>query len=414
MSIDQSLPRKASGSKEGLILVLGSSLTIMGSVMVAPMIPKIGAEFGPTTPDAATLVPLAIAGPALAIAICAPLAGWLADRAGRKKLLVIATFLYALFGFVPAILGDLNSIVISRLLFGCAEAAIMTCCTTLIADYWLGEERMKFVNFQVIAIGLIGSLFFVIGGVLGEESWRTPFYLYLLPLLLIPFMLKVLWEPSKESRTDESEAFAGVPASAEKIAMFPLIISYLMILGGMVLNFVIPIQTPTLLVQMGVTSTTEIGMSAGLSLLATLIGSILWPVLRRLFGLNLCNAILFALVGTGLWLLSNATTYQQVLFAVTIQGIGAGLMVPNIMAATMNILPAKVRGRGLGIFTSSLYLGQFVSPIIVSIILSTGSDLRGTIYSLAIAGFVVAALWVISSIFLSNKGSSPESESSLP
>ncbi|WP_417527483.1 MFS transporter [Marinomonas shanghaiensis] len=413
MSIDQSLPRKASGSKEGLTLVLGSSLTIMGSVMVAPMIPKIGAEFGPTTPDAATLVPLAIAGPALAIALFAPLAGLLADKAGRKKLLIIATFLYALFGFVPALLGDLHSIVISRLLFGCAEAAIMTCCTTLIADYWHGDQRMKFINFQVVAIGLIGSIFFVIGGMLGESSWRIPFYLYLLPLLLIPFMIKVLWEPSKESKSSEAEVVEQAPASAEKTAMLPLFISYLMILFGMVLNFVVPIQTPTLLVQMGVTSTTEIGMSAGLSLLATLIGSILWPVLRRLFGLNLCNAILFALVGAGLWLLSNAATYQQVLFAVTIQGIGAGLMVPNIMAATMNILPAKVRGRGLGIFTSSLYLGQFVSPIIVSIILTSGSDLRGTIYNLAIAGLVVAVLWLISSLFLSKKSTSPESKHSL-
>lgn len=134
MSNNNALSKQASGNKEGIVLVLGSSLTIMGSVMVAPMIPKIGAEFGPTTPDAATLVPLAIAGPALAIALFAPLAGLLADKAGRKKLLIIATFLYALFGFVPALLGDLHSIVISRLLFGCAEAAIMTCCTTLIAD----------------------------------------------------------------------------------------------------------------------------------------------------------------------------------------------------------------------------------------------------------------------------------------
>ncbi|PYF83162.1 putative MFS family arabinose efflux permease [Marinomonas alcarazii] len=411
MSIDNSLPKKASGSKEGLILVLGSSLTIMGSVMVAPMIPKIAAEFGPTTPDAATLVPLAIAGPALAIAICAPLAGWLADRAGRKKLLIIATFLYALFGFVPAILGDLNSIVVSRLLFGCAEAAIMTCCTTLIADYWHGEERMKFVNFQVIAIGLIGSLFFVIGGILGEESWRTPFYLYLLPLLLIPFMLKVLWEPSEKSE-EINKAVASAPM--EKVAILPLIIGYLMILGGMVLNFVVPIQAPTLLVEMGITSTTQIGMSAGLGLLATLVGSIMWPLLRRVFGLNLCNAILLTLLAIGLWMLSSASTYKEVLFAVTVHGIGAGLMVPNVMAAVMNLLPLSVRGRGLGGFTSCLYLGQFISPIVIGIIISTGTDLHGAIYNLAKVSLVVAALWVIAALFLSSKTPTPESESSLP
>lgn len=91
-------PRQATGRREGLVLMLGSSLTIMGAVMVAPILPKLGAEFGPLEPRADLLVPLAVTGPALAIAVCAPLAGWLADRVGRKALLVIATLLYAVLG----------------------------------------------------------------------------------------------------------------------------------------------------------------------------------------------------------------------------------------------------------------------------------------------------------------------------
>ncbi|WP_428034164.1 MFS transporter [Amphritea sp.] len=388
---------KAPGKAEGSLLVLGSSLTIMGAVMVAPMLPKMGAEFGPSEPQADMLVPLAVTGPALAIAIVAPLAGWLADRAGRKKLLIIATFLYALLGFLPAILNDLGSIVFSRLLFGCAEAAIMTCCTTLIADYWHGENRMKFVNYQVVSIGLIGSIFFVIGGVLGESSWRTPFYLYLLPLLLIPFMMKVLWEPVKKAVEGMSQA----SLSDEKVAKLPLFIGYGMILGGMVLNFIVPIQTPTLLVEMGVVSTTKIGMSAGLGLLATLIGSLSWPLLRGTFGIPFCNSILLVLLATGLWLLSCATTYENVLVAVTIHGIGAGLLVPNVMAEVMHALPKAVRGRGIGGFTSCLYLGQFISPIIVGAIMAaSASDLRSTIVKLAIVSFVVAGIWLIDSLFI--------------
>jgi len=369
----------------------------MGAVIVAPMLPKMGAEFGPSEPQAEMLVPLAVTGPALAIAIVAPLAGWLADRAGRKKLLIIATFLYALLGFLPAILNDLGSIVLSRLLFGCAEAAIMTCCTTLIADYWHGEDRMKFVNYQVVSIGLIGSIFFVIGGVLGESSWRTPFYLYLLPLLLIPFMMKVLWEPVKKA----VEGMPQAPQSNEKVARLPLIIGYGMILGGMALNFIVPIQTPTLLVDMGIVSTTKIGMSAGLGLLATLIGSLSWPLLRSTFGIPFCNAILLALLATGLWLLSAATTYENVLVAVTIHGIGAGLLVPNVMAEVMHALPKAVRGRGIGGFTSCLYLGQFISPIIVGAIMAaSASDLRSTIVKLAIVSFVIASIWLIDSLFI--------------
>lgn len=259
--------RQARGRREGVVLMLGSSLTIMGAVMVAPILPKLGAEFGPLEPRADLLVPLAVTGPALAIALVAPLAGWLADRVGRKALLVVATLLYALLGAIPALLNDLGAIVGVRLLFGCAEAAIMTCCATLIADYWRGEERMRYVNLQVVSIGLVGALFFVLGGALGEHSWRAPFYLYLLPLLLVPAMIKVLWEPPIQ----RNQAAA---ADDEQVSIPTLVVGYLLILGGMVLNFIVPVQTPILLVELGVTSSTLIGLSAGLGLLATLGGSL--------------------------------------------------------------------------------------------------------------------------------------------
>lgn len=384
--------RQASGRREGVVLMLGSSLTIMGAVMVAPILPKLAAEFGPVETHAELLVPLAITGPALAIALVAPLAGWLADRVGRKALLVIATLLYAVLGVIPALLNDLSAIVGVRLLFGCAEAAIMTCCATLIADYWRGEERMRYVNLQVVTIGLVGALFFVLGGALGEHSWRTPFYLYLLPLLLVPVMIKVLWEPTLVQVRLVPEA------DDEQVSIPTLVVGYLLILGGMILNFIVPVQTPILLVGLGVTSSTLIGMSAGLGLLATLGGSLTWPLLRRALGISGCNVMLLALLALGLWLLTRAQSYNEVLLAVGIHGLGAGLLVPNAMAPVMNALSANTRGRGLGLFTSCLYIGQFVSPLVVAMLGAFTRDLRSSIHWLAIASLVAASLWLVVSL----------------
>ncbi|WP_437882228.1 MFS transporter [Pseudomonas sp. LRF_L74] len=392
MTLESTHMRQASGRREGVVLMLGSSLTIMGAVMVAPILPKLGAEFGPVEPRADLLVPLAITGPALAIALFAPLAGWLADRVGRKALLIIATLLYALLGTLPALLNDLPSIVGARLLFGCAEAAIMTCCATLIADYWHGEQRLRLVNYQVVSIGLVGALFFVIGGALGEHAWRSPFYLYLLPLLLVPAMIKVLWEPALAVRSlDDTQVH-------ERVSIATLVIGYLLIFGGMLLNFIVPVQTPALLVSMGTTSSTLIGLSAGLGLLATLAGSLLWPLLRRRLGIRGCNALLLALLALGLWLLGNAQDYNAVLLAVFIHGVGAGLLVPNAMAPVMNALSAGTRGRGLGVFTACLYVGQFASPLLVAMLGGFGHDLRGAIHWLAIASLVAAVLWAIASL----------------
>lgn len=388
---DSALPRQATGRREGLVLMLGSSLTIMGSVMVAPILPKLGAAFGPLEPRADLLVPMAVTGPALAIALCAPLAGWLADRVGRKTLLVIATLLYAVLGALPALLDNLPAIVGVRLVFGAAEAAVMTCCATLIADYWHGEERLRYINRQVVTIGLVGSLFFVVGGALGEHSWRSPFLLYLLPLLLVPVMLKVLWEPAiSQPRAEVSEQ--------GRVAIAPLVLGYLLILSGMVLSFIVPIQTPILLVGLGVTSSTMIGLSAGLSLLATLCGSLAWPLLRRHIGIAGCNALLLTLMGLGLWLLMRGQSYNAVLVAVLIHGVGAGLLVPNAMAPVMNALSASTRGRGLGGFTAFLYFGQFVSPLVVALLSAYSGDLRHSIQWLAYASVASALVWALAGL----------------
>jgi len=289
---------------------------------------------------------------------------------------------------MPALLGDLLTIVAVRLLFGVAEAAVMTCCATLTADYWQGDDRMRYINRQVVTIGVVGALFFVLGGALGEHSWRLPFLLYLLPLLLVPALLKVLWEPVRVQPSVE-------PQGAERVAILPLLLGYLLVLCGMVLSFVVPVQTPVLLVSLGVTSSTLIGLSTGLSLLATLGGSLSWPLLRRRLGAMGTNAFLLSLLSLGLWLLMRGHSYNQVLLAVVIHGLGAGLLVPNAMAPVMEALSARTRGRGLGGFTACLYFGQFVSPLVVMVLGALSGDLRHAIEWLAFASLAAALIWAI-------------------
>ncbi|SMC72012.1 MFS transporter [Rhizobium sp. RU36D] len=393
--MSQALPTTpAAGPVQGLMIQLASSLTVMGAVMVAPILPKLGAEFGTSSPQAAELVPLVATGPALSIALFAPIAGVLADRFGRKAMLLIGTLLYAILGCLPAFLHDLNSILLVRLLFGCAEAILMTCCTTLIADYWIGEERSKYVNRQVVTIGIVGSIFFVIGGAAGESSWRTPFYLYLLPLLLLPFLVKLLWEPARRVEIDaETSAFS-------KGEIWTTVgLSYLMVFMGMVAAFVVPVMAPGILVALGVTSTAMIGLCTGIGLLATLVGSIAWPATRNRIGIAGTNAWMMALIAVGLLLLTQATSFQTVLVAVVIHGLGVGYLVPNLMLPLLMKLPARFRARGVGGFTSCLYLGQFASPlIIIAIAQGFGGmpmGLGAAINAWATVMLVVAAAWVV-------------------
>lgn len=387
-SLPSAPPRRAT-ARQGAVILLGSSLTIVGAVMVAPVLPKLAAEFGPTTPQADALIPLVVAGPALAIALFAPVAGWLADRCGRKSMLILGTLLYALLGAAPSQLNDLSLILLSRLLFGCAEAMVMTCCTTLVGDYWSGAERSRYIGRQVVTIGVVGSLFFVIGGATGESSWRTPFLLYLLPLLLLPAMTLVLWEPVRAPRSQRPR-MAFDRDSRRRMA-----VACMLVFLGMLGANVVPVQAPGIIVALGITSSTLIGLAAGLGLLSSLLGSLLWQPLRRLVGSRIVNAVLLALMAAGLWLMVHGGRYDLVLVAVVIGGTGVGLLVPNALAPLLEHLPEAARARGVGGFTSCLYLGQFGSPLVIAAIAVQAHGVPAAISVFSLALLALAAVWLV-------------------
>ncbi|GAB4060467.1 MFS transporter [Uliginosibacterium sediminicola] len=385
---------RVAGPKQALAILLGSSLSIMGAVMVAPVLPKMASELV-NSPETAMLLPLVATGPALAIALFAPLAGWLSDRIGRKTLLMLATLIYVIAGVAPALLHSLNEILGSRLIFGLAEAAIMTCCTTLIGDYWKGAQQQRYINLQVVAISLVGSLFFVLGGAAGELSWRAPFYLYLLPLLLLPLMAMTLWEPTRQPAQHQADTQVEMASATAPGVAAPVLSAGLLALIGMIGSFIVPVQTPGLLVHIGVTSTTLIGASAGTGLLATLAGSMLWPLAYRQLGRRLTNSLLLILLAVGLLSLATAHSYAQVLVAVSIHGIGGGLLVPNALAGLLPKLSARARARGVGVFTACLYLGQFASPLLIGALAGPGQQIPAAINMFAYVLIGTAVAWAM-------------------
>jgi MFS family permease len=70
-------------------------------------------------------------------------------------------------------LNSLPLIVASRVGVGITEAAIMTCCTTLLADYFSGARRARILGLQVVFTTVAATTFFGLGGALGNRSWRT-------------------------------------------------------------------------------------------------------------------------------------------------------------------------------------------------------------------------------------------------
>jgi len=177
----------------GPLLLLGSCLPILGGVLIAPVLPRIAEHFSGTA-NVGLMVPIVLTLPALMIALFSPFAGWLSDRIGRKRLLVLAMLLYGICGPLPLVLDNLDAILLSRAGLGLAEAAIMTCCTALIGDYFDGRDRVQLLSWQTIVTSLSATAFFMLGGIIGEHGWRLPFAVYIVGLLLAPLMHLALRE----------------------------------------------------------------------------------------------------------------------------------------------------------------------------------------------------------------------------
>ncbi|CAM3595223.1 Inner membrane transport protein YdhC [Pseudomonas reidholzensis] len=370
------------GWPQSLLLLLGSCLPVLGAVLLAPVLPRMQAHFA-DTPAAQLLVPISLTIPALMIALLAPFAGVIADRVGRKPLLLGSMLLYSVFGLMPLWLESLPAIVASRAGLGLAEAGIMTCCTTLIGDYYQGARRERLFALQMVCTSLSAALFIAVGGALGQDDWRTPYVLYGIGLLLLPLMAGLLWE----QKAVEAAAAPAVQGGLPWLALLPLYA--FSALAGISL-FIVPVQAGFLLGLLHVDSPQHVGMVMGANQLGVLIGALSFRLLGRVAKPYLL-LLAFAVAGSGGLLMAVAGNPLWLTLAVLINGLGIGLMLPTLITWVMAQASFAQRGRATGGFTAALFAGEFISPLVV-LGLSQGDPLQLTdaLAQVALAQLVLA------------------------
>lgn len=284
---------RSADALQGALLIAGSCLPVLGAVLLAPVLPAMSKEFA-STPGSEALVPLVLTVPALFIALLAPFAGIIVDKLGRKRVLIVALVLYALLGTAPLWIGPLGGILITRMGVGIAEAFIMTCCTTLIADYFLGRRRDRYLGLQAMVTALAATLFFALGGALGASGWRAPFWLYVVSIVLVLAMVPAIW-PTRQTAEGGEQAVEKLPPLNRHALLLPSIVT---IFSGIVFYTLI-VELPYVLAAHGVTATAAIGGVTAIASLATAAGAFLFRWLAR-SGSRLLLAGALGIAGVGM------------------------------------------------------------------------------------------------------------------
>ena len=377
------LSDRRAGVPQLLLLLGASSMSVLGAVLIAPVLPLMAQHFA-AVPGVAVLVPIVLTVPALVIGLTAGFAGAIVDRLGRLRVLQAALVVYAIAGTAPLYLDDLGAIIATRVVVGLCEAAIMTSATTLIGDYWTGEQRNRYLGLQATVAALSAVVFVALGGLLGTNGWRAPFWMYLLSIVLVLPMARVLGKPSpagsaRAGRTPVPWAAIAAPCA---VTLF----------GGVVFYALI-VQLSYVLDGIGVTSTGVIGAAVAVMSVATAVGGALFGRLSRA-GLRRLLAAEFALSGAGLLVVFLTSSVLVVVAGAVITGFATGLMLPTLLTWAVQDLDYAQRGRGTGIWTGTLFIGEFVSPLVVVAIAGPAGGLQPALAVLGVLSIVFAAvLW---------------------
>ena len=108
--------------------------------------------------------------------LASPIMGYLSDKIGRKKMIVLGMSLFAISEFIFGLADDKYIFYLSRGLGGVAAALLMPAVTAFVADMTTVEQRPKAMGYVSAAISggfIIGP---GIGGVLASLGHRVPFF----------------------------------------------------------------------------------------------------------------------------------------------------------------------------------------------------------------------------------------------
>ncbi|GEM_PF-4842560 len=237
----------------------------------------------------------------------------------------------------------------------------MTAQSALVGDYFSAHMRGRFIGYQTGASHFGGLLFVTVAGLLAAHDPRAPFWIYGLAALFVPFFIKVLPEVYHH-RHDEYQ-YENEP-EGKFSGYFIVSMMAAGVLITMLVYYVVPTQIPYHLVNRGFTHPEAAGWVLGSLMITGGISGVLYGALRARLGeimTLLCGYLLVASGFAGL-----ALTYSMGGLSVSagLAGAGIGFVMPAFMATALHAASPGRRGVVAGVITSSLFAGQFLSPLV--------------------------------------------------
>ncbi|RLI79496.1 MFS transporter [Archaeoglobales archaeon] len=332
---------------------------VIGVAILAPAFPKIAHELNLSKSDVALLVTLFT----LPGVVLAPIIGIMADRYGRKEILIPSLFLFGVAGTLCAFV-DFRLMLILRFLQGIGGAALTSLAATLIGDLYYGMDRAKALGYNASILSIGTASYPLAGGLLALFDWRYPFFTF---ILAIPVGIAAMTIPYKEIRQVEFKSYAKESMRLLKNSSLLLgfvsgIIVFVILYGAFItyLPFLLNIKFMADSATIGI-------VQSSMSIVTAITASKIDFFLRKfgedktikLGSLFYMSSMLLTPFIPSLWLFIAVT----ILF-----GLGHGTVLPAIQNLVVSVAPTENRAIVMTVYGSMVRIGQTVGPLIAAFI----------------------------------------------
>ncbi|WP_233856140.1 3-(3-hydroxy-phenyl)propionate transporter MhpT [Paraburkholderia sp. HD33-4] len=311
----------------------------------------------------------------------AMIGGRLADRIGRKRVLMISMAVFGIFSIATAQVWSFESLLIARVLTGIGLGGAMPNLIALSSEAVDSRHRNTAVSVMYCGMPLGGALAALIAVLsAGAAAWRHIFYVGGAgPLIIIP-LLMVLLPESREFATESQEfTTADKPLLSTREVLFGegraaatigIWISFFCTL--IVLYFLLN-WLPSLTVGRGM-SRSQAGVAQIFFNVGSVIGVLGIGLLMDRCRQGLSVAAIYACIVGALVALSQVASIETLSVAVLFAGmgvVGAQSMLYSLSAASY---PTSVRGTGVGAAVAVGRVGSIVGPVAAGQLLSMGKS----------------------------------------
>ena len=287
--------------------------------------------------------------------------GMLADRHGRKRILLGSVLLFGLFSLATAVAWSFPTLLLARLLTGVGLGAALPNLIALTSEAAGSRFRGRAVSLMYCGVPIGAALAAALGFSGLAAAWQIIFWIGgVVPLLLIPLLMRWLPESQAFQRAEASVPLRTLFAPGQAAATLLLWLGYFftLLVVYMLINWL-----PMLLVGQGFRASQAAGVMFSLQIGAACGTLLLGALMDKLTPLRM-SLLIYSGILASLLALGSASSLTGMLLAGFVAGLFATGGQSVLYALAPLFYPAAIRATGVGTAVAVGRLGAMSGPLL--------------------------------------------------